>query len=143
MPTFRPPTITEAFMSGAISPSDSVGDAVAPNANLQPETARTSEIGANIIRNGIFADSDRFRLKAVAFHREIRDFIVLGYLQTPQVAGWEYLGFVNAGRPHHHARCGAGRQLRRGTFLARRRCHVARDNLAGKRQMSSTTAAAT
>ncbi|MCF8477373.1 MAG: TonB-dependent hemoglobin/transferrin/lactoferrin family receptor [Pseudolabrys sp.] len=94
--SFRPPTITEAFIGGGLAPSDAVGMNLAPNANLRPETARTWELGFNVLRNGLFTGRDRLRIKAAVFHREIDDFIVMGYTQTAQVAGWEYNSFVNA-----------------------------------------------
>jgi hemoglobin/transferrin/lactoferrin receptor protein len=94
--SFRPPTITEAFIGGALSPGDSVGTNLAPNPNLRPETARTTEIGLNVLRNGLFARNDALRIKAAAFRREIEDYIVMGYIQTPEVSAWEYNSFVNA-----------------------------------------------
>lgn len=94
--SFRPPTITEAFIGGGLAPSDAIGMNLAPNANLRPETARTVELGFNVLHNGLLTDSDRLRIKATAFHREIDDFIVMGYIQTAEVAGWEYNSFVNA-----------------------------------------------
>ncbi len=94
--SFRPPTITEAFIGGALAPGDGVGLDLAPNANLRAETARTTEIGVNVLQNGLFSDKDRLRIKAAAFRRDIDDYIVMGYTQTAQVAGWEYMSFVNA-----------------------------------------------
>ena len=94
--SFRPPTITEAFIGGALAPGDGVGLDLAPNPNLRPETARTTEIGVNVLQNGLFSDGDRLRIKAAAFHREIDDYIVMGYIQTAQVTDRQYLSFVNA-----------------------------------------------
>ena len=94
--SFRPPTITEAFIAGGLTPSDAVGLNLAPNANLGAETARTWEIGFNVSQNGLFTASDHLRLKGAVFNREIDDYIVMGYIQAAAVAGWEYLSFVNA-----------------------------------------------
>jgi hemoglobin/transferrin/lactoferrin receptor protein len=95
--SFRPPTITEAFFVGG-PPGDFLGLAYAPNVDLRPETARTWEIGANIIRDGLLDDRDSFRFKAVAFQREIDDYIVLGDIVTQEVTlrSTPYLSFVNS-----------------------------------------------
>jgi hemoglobin/transferrin/lactoferrin receptor protein len=46
--SLRPPTLTEAFMSGNFTPFDGVGENSAPNVNLRPERAETFEAGLNM-----------------------------------------------------------------------------------------------
>ena len=92
--SFRPPTILEAFFTGA-PPADSVADWFAPNLELRPETARTWEIGANVSRDGLFTERDSFRFKAAAFDRKVDDFIVIGDIYAPAVASKTYYSFVN------------------------------------------------
>lgn len=84
--SFRPPTINESFFSGSIIPANGISTTGAPNLALRPETARTWELGVNILRDGVFTGNDAFRFKASAFHRTIRDYIVLGQIKaaTPQ-----------------------------------------------------------
>ncbi|MDH4981195.1 TonB-dependent hemoglobin/transferrin/lactoferrin family receptor [Hyphomicrobium sp. D-2] len=79
--SYRPPTTLEAFFAGG-TPGDGVGTAYAPNANLQGERGETYEVGANIIRDGLFRDNDSFRMKMATFHRDIEDYIVMGSLVT-------------------------------------------------------------
>lgn len=92
--SFRPPTILEAFLTGGI-PGDNVGISFAPNTRLRAETGETLEIGANIIRDGVFRDDDSLRVKAAAFHRDIDDYIVMGTILTEAVADDTYSSFVN------------------------------------------------
>lgn len=93
--SLRPPTLTEAFISGAVSPSNNVGTGLAPNLELDPERARTYEIGANIAHSGLFTEDDQFRMKVSAFYREIDDYIVMGTIVTDQEATKTYSSFVN------------------------------------------------
>ncbi|MBI1650867.1 TonB-dependent receptor [Hyphomicrobium sulfonivorans] len=79
--SYRPPTTLEAFFAGG-TPGDGVGTAYAPNADLQGERGETYEVGANIIRDGLFRDNDSLRMKMAAFHRDIEDYIVMGSLVT-------------------------------------------------------------
>ncbi|WP_082675853.1 TonB-dependent receptor [Pannonibacter phragmitetus] len=93
--TYRPPTITEAFMSGGFAPGDGNPAHTAPNPWLRPETAETYEIGANIVTGGLITERDRLRIKAAAFYREIDDYIVLGTIYASQETARTYTGFVN------------------------------------------------
>ncbi|MCI5074048.1 TonB-dependent receptor [Oricola sp.] len=93
--SFRPPTLTEAFMTGSFAPGDYLGQSVAPNAYLRPEQARTFEIGANIRAEGLIAPDDAFAAKVVAFYREVDDYIVFGQILPDDGPGRTYQGFVN------------------------------------------------
>lgn len=93
--SFRPPTINESFFNGGISPGDSIDTSGAANEQLRAEKARTWEVGANVIQDGVFTDEDTFRFKAAAFHRNIEDYIVIGRIRVPGESG-DRLSFVNA-----------------------------------------------
>lgn len=82
--SYRPPTIMESFLNGGHDGSSING--YAPNPNLRPERGDTYEVGANILRNGIFSDRDSFRGKVVGFYREIEDYISLGQIRNDQAA---------------------------------------------------------
>ncbi|MDQ8699754.1 TonB-dependent receptor domain-containing protein [Hyphomicrobium sp. LHD-15] len=94
--SYRPPGVLDAFFTGSL-PGNDLPQAFAPNVQLQAEQARTWEIGANIIRDGLLTETDSFRMKAVAFHREIDDFIVLGRIATAEATSPDktYTSFVN------------------------------------------------
>jgi len=93
--SFRPPTITEAFFSGGVSPIVGIDTDGAPNVDLRGEAARTWEAGLNVIGDDVFRPGDSFRLKAAVFERTIEDYIVLGYIRVPDVDE-DLLSFVNA-----------------------------------------------
>lgn len=93
--SFRPPTLTEAFMSGSFAPGDTLGKSVAPNLYLRPERARTFEIGANIRAEGLIAPEDAFAAKVVGFYREVDDYIVFGQILPDDGPDRTYQGFVN------------------------------------------------
>lgn len=91
---FRPPTIMEAMLGG--SHSGAYGPGFAPNPALEPEEAKTYEVGLNIAKDGIFTATDTFRAKAVAFRRDVENYIALGNIDL--VAGndtIEYAAYVN------------------------------------------------
>lgn len=96
--SLRPPTVNEAFFSGGISPGDFIDTSGAANEQLRAEKARTWEVGANVIQDGLFTAEDSFRFKASAFHRTIEDYIVIGYIRVPGVSGNDgtRVSFVNA-----------------------------------------------
>lgn len=95
--SYRPPTIMESFINGS-SHQNSVTE-FAPNPFLEPERARTFEIGANIKADGIVLPDDSFRMKLTGFHRKIEDYIAYGRFQHPLTAGDytqpNYTTFVN------------------------------------------------
>ncbi|GGA87725.1 TonB-dependent heme/hemoglobin receptor family protein [Brucella endophytica] len=93
--SYRPPAIAEAFFTGGLPSTNQPQDTYAPNENLEPETARTWEIGANISLDGIATEQDSLRLKISAFQRKIEDFIVIGNFY-PGPGSQQYLGYVNA-----------------------------------------------
>lgn len=93
--SFRPPTLSEAFAAGSVSPGDIIGTNLAPNTDLRPEKARTYEIGANLVADQIFTDSDRLRLKVSGFYREVDDYIVVGDLVTHVPSRMDFYSFVN------------------------------------------------
>lgn len=87
---FRPPTIMEALIGG--SHVGSYGPANAPNPGLGAETADTFELGVNFSQDGVFQSGDSFRAKAVAFYREVDDYIALG---TINLGATQYASYVN------------------------------------------------
>jgi hemoglobin/transferrin/lactoferrin receptor protein len=93
--SLRPPTLTEAFMSGNFTPFDGVGENSAPNVNLRPERAETFEAGLNILKDDLFLKDDHLRLKLSAFRRVIDDYIVMGQIITAQEPDRPYTAFVN------------------------------------------------
>lgn len=93
--SFRPPTITEAFASGAVSPQDRIGTTLAPNEDLRPEKARTFEVGANLVTGDLVTDGDRLRFKVSGFYREVDDYIVVGEIVTGVSSDTTFNSFVN------------------------------------------------
>ncbi|NWJ25523.1 TonB-dependent receptor [Rhizobium sp. RM] len=98
--TFRPPTIMESLFAGG-HPMAPPG-AYAPNSSLIAERGETWEIGANIRQDGVFNDYDTFRMKVVAFNRDIDNYITMGRVDrsdfatgTGSVATYSYGSFVN------------------------------------------------
>ena len=90
--SYRPPTVMELFLNGGHG-----GPAIngyAPNPFLRPERGDTYELGANVLRNGIFSERDTFRFKAVGFYREITDYISFGYIYN-SAARRQYDSYVN------------------------------------------------
>lgn len=74
--SYRPPAVFEALLSGG-HPNQPFENA--PNPNIRPESGETWEFGVNVSQNGVFAPDDSFRMKAVYFRRNIKDYISLGY----------------------------------------------------------------
>ncbi|OHV80207.1 ligand-gated channel [Rhizobium sp. LCM 4573] len=74
--SYRPPAVFEALVSGGHPglPFENT-----PNPNLKPEKGETWEFGVNISQDGVFRVDDAFRMKAVYFHRNIEDYISMGY----------------------------------------------------------------
>src|SRR3569623_3555491 len=68
--TFRPPTSSELMLGGA-HPSGGTAAAFAPNPNLKPEVAKTFEVGANIVRDGVVTADDSVNIKADVFVSKI------------------------------------------------------------------------
>ncbi|MEJ8472543.1 TonB-dependent receptor [Roseibium algae] len=93
--SYRPPTLTEAFIAGNIAPGDLIGTSLAPNEWLRPEKARTYEVGANITADQLFTDNDRLRMKISAFYREVDDYIVFGSIIASGEPDRTYNSFVN------------------------------------------------
>ena len=90
--SYRPPTIMESFLNGGHGGPSING--YAPNPYLRPERGDTYELGANILRNGIFSERDTFRFKVVGFYREITDYISFGYIYN-SAAQRQYDSYVN------------------------------------------------
>uniref|UniRef100_UPI003BAD0B97 TonB-dependent receptor n=1 Tax=Stappia sp. TaxID=1870903 RepID=UPI003BAD0B97 len=91
--TYRAPSVMEALIAGG-HPPPALPINNAPNPDLKPERGNTYEIGANISRDGVFSEQDGFRLKAVAFYREIEDYISTGTVRRPEFDK-EYTSYVN------------------------------------------------
>lgn len=95
--SYRPPTIMESFINGSAH-QNSVTE-FAPNPFLEPESARTFEIGANIAADGVLTPDDRLRFKITGFKRRIDDYIAYGRIRHPLTAGDasqpNYTTFVN------------------------------------------------
>ena len=91
--SYRPPTIMESFLNGGHGGPSING--YAPNPYLRPERGDTYELGANILRNGIFSERDTFRFKAVGFYREITDYISFGYIYNSAAQRQYDTSYVN------------------------------------------------
>jgi hemoglobin/transferrin/lactoferrin receptor protein len=76
--SLRPPTITEAFLAGGPPGDGAPGMSYAPYDGLQPERARTWEVGANVSLDDVLLENDTLRLKLAAFSREVDNYIVVG-----------------------------------------------------------------
>lgn len=74
--SYRPPAVFEALLSGG---HPGLPFENAPNPFIRPERGETWEFGVNIAQDGIFTGGDSFRMKAVYFRRDIKDYISLGY----------------------------------------------------------------
>lgn len=72
--SFRAPTVNEMFFGG--SHGSGVNAAFVPNPGLVPEEARGWEIGANILRDGVFTAGDSLRLKAAWYEKDVENFII-------------------------------------------------------------------
>jgi hemoglobin/transferrin/lactoferrin receptor protein len=81
---YRSPSVSETFMSG-LHPSG-VAFPFLPNPDLKPETARTTEIGVNFVRDELFLPGDGLRIKTAVFNNDVEDFIDLVTL-TPAIFG--------------------------------------------------------
>jgi hemoglobin/transferrin/lactoferrin receptor protein len=68
---YRAPSITETFIGGTHQNDFSW----APNANLNPETARTLEAGLNVKLDGLVNPDDAFRAKVTVFHTVVNNYI--------------------------------------------------------------------
>ncbi|MGE0626801.1 MAG: TonB-dependent hemoglobin/transferrin/lactoferrin family receptor [Hyphomicrobiaceae bacterium] len=82
--SYRPPTVMETFINGSAH-QNSVTE-FAPNPFLEPERARTFEIGANISADGVLTPDDSVRLKVTGFRRYIDDYIAYGRIRHPLTA---------------------------------------------------------
>jgi len=80
--TFRPPTSHEAFFS-LVPLGDGVGTGVANNLDLDPETNKGWDIGADFQRHGVFRPNDRLHLKAGYFVNQIENYIVNDFVDVP------------------------------------------------------------
>ncbi|MGO4685360.1 TonB-dependent receptor domain-containing protein [Hyphomicrobium sp. 2TAF46] len=69
----RSGTPRELFVGGNHPGSANVS--FLPNPFLDPESQRGIEVGANIMRDGIFTPADSFRLKADYYHMDVEDYI--------------------------------------------------------------------
>jgi len=73
---WRPPSVTEAFMSG--SPHAGGGSGLLfPNPTLQPEDSKNWELGVNIFKDALFFDNDRFMAKVSYFDNRINNMVFL------------------------------------------------------------------
>ena len=73
--TFRPPTLNETLVDGMHpEPADFP---IRPNPDLDPERARTMEIGLGYEGEGVLADADSLRVRATMFRNQVNDYIGL------------------------------------------------------------------
>lgn len=91
--SYRAPSVMEALIAGGHPPPALPVDN-APNPDLKPERGNTYEVGVNISRDGMFSQEDGFRMKAVAFYREIQDYISMGTVRRAEF-NKEYSSYVN------------------------------------------------
>lgn len=80
--TYRPPTASEMFYPGGHS-FDGVGDPIAGNIDLEPETMWGFNIGANFTGDSLFVEGDKARLKIGYFDNRIDNYITYGMDQKP------------------------------------------------------------
>lgn len=83
--TFRAPTVNELMIGGS-HPSGATGSYRA-NPELDPEYARTIELGANVVRNGVITADDSLQIKADVFYSLVDDYIT--YMSS---GGYSYFG---------------------------------------------------
>lgn len=74
---WRPPAVTEAFMSG--KPHGGGNEMVYPNPFLKPEQSHNWEAGFNIFKESLLRDGDRFGMKVAYFDTRIENFSYLDY----------------------------------------------------------------
>lgn len=74
---WRPPAVTEAFMSG--KPHGGGNELVYPNPFLKPEQSHNWEAGFNIFKESLFRDGDRLGVKVAYFDTRIENFSYLDY----------------------------------------------------------------
>lgn len=67
---WRPPSMAETF-----GPGFAQGLTFVPNLDLRPERSRSIEVGANVMRDGLFTARDRLRLKIAYFNNQYDDYI--------------------------------------------------------------------
>ncbi|MGE3711272.1 MAG: TonB-dependent hemoglobin/transferrin/lactoferrin family receptor, partial [Hyphomicrobiaceae bacterium] len=92
--SYRPPTLMEAALGG--THVGGFGQRFAPNPWIDPEQARTWEAGINLSFDGVFRPDDKFRMKAVGFYREVKDYIAVGTIDlTPSGTPVSYGAHVN------------------------------------------------
>ena len=94
---YRAPAITETLISGVHPgfPFDFV-----PNPDLEPETARNSEVGVNVKYDSIFMRGDTFRGKAAYFHNNVDNYIDTTFVPpfTDPAHPFGALSYQNVGR---------------------------------------------
>ena len=67
---WRPPSMAETF-----GPGFAQGLTFVPNLDLRPERSRSMEVGANVMRDGLFTERDRLRMKIAYFNNRYDDYI--------------------------------------------------------------------
>lgn len=80
--TYRPPTTHEAFFA-LIPFGNGTGTGVVNNLDLKPETSRSWDVGANYLRESLWREGDRLRLKVGGFLSDIDDFVVNDFVDVP------------------------------------------------------------
>ncbi len=104
--SFRPPTSNE-LMTGGSHPGGASASFL-PNPYLQPEVARTWEVGANFVRDGIVTADDSLKVKADVFVSSIDNYVTAQFTDTggvyfgnnpgtSTVSGFELQGGYDAG----------------------------------------------
>ncbi|WP_181404651.1 TonB-dependent receptor domain-containing protein [Asticcacaulis tiandongensis] len=68
---WRPATLRETLLD--------MDDLIRPNPLLRPEVSKNVEFGFNILRDGLFSDTDRLKLKLAYFDNSYEDFIMREY----------------------------------------------------------------
>lgn len=73
--TFRPPTVTETFFPGAHGKTP---NPTSPNPDLEGETSKGWEFGANMLETNVLAAGDILRMKASYFSNDVENYITSG-----------------------------------------------------------------
>ncbi|WP_313664529.1 TonB-dependent hemoglobin/transferrin/lactoferrin family receptor [Shinella sp.] len=88
---FRPGTLGEMLLGGVHVGGIPISNA--PNANLQPETSKTWEVGVNLSGDDLLAAGDSVRFKAAYFDKTIDNYIALGSVTGSPVTGGQIDSF--------------------------------------------------
>ena len=91
---YRAPAVTETLVQGFHPPPFQFE--FIPNPDLEPEVAKTYEIGFNLARDAILTENDALRVKGAYFHNDVENFINGVFTPTPFPGFFTYENVANA-----------------------------------------------